>query len=105
KIAWMSVNIVGNCVEAVVLEHNNKEILPKDPVPSNIVATKSGIVRRIEVESGVAMVKEGSVVNEGQLLISGVNQLRDESYIYQPAKGKVFVETIGEITAEQSLLF
>jgi len=105
QIAWMSVNIVGNCVEAVVLEHNDKEILPKDPVPSNIVATKSGIVRRIEVESGVAMVKEGSVVNEGQLLISGVNQLRDESYIYQPAKGKVFVETIGEITAEQSLLF
>ena len=104
EIAWMSVNIVGNCVEAVVLEHNNKDILPKDPTPSNIVAEKSGIVRRIEVESGVAMVKEGSVVSEGELLISGVNQLRDESYIYQPAKGRVFVETIGEITVEQSLL-
>ena len=66
--------------------------------------TKSGIVRRIELESGVAMVKEGSVVSEGQLLISGVNQLRNESYIYQPARGKVFVETIGEITVEESLL-
>ncbi len=104
EIAWMSVNIVGNCVEAVVLEHNDKEILPKDPTPSNIVATKSGIVRRIEVESGVATVKEGSVVNEGQLLISGVNQLRNESYIYQPARGKVFVETINEITVEEALL-
>ena len=104
EIAWMSVNIVGNCVEAVVLEHDDKEILPKDPAPSNIVATKSGIVRRIELESGVAMVKEGSVVSEGQLLISGVNQLRNESYIYQPARGKVFVETIGEITVEESLL-
>ena len=104
KIAWMSVNIVGNCVEAVVLEHNDKEILPKDPMPSNIVAAKSGIVRRLEVESGVATVKEGSVVNEGQLLISGMNQLRNESYIYQPARGKVFVETIGEITVEEALL-
>jgi len=103
-IAWMSVNIVGNCVEAVVLEHDDKEILPKDPVPSNIVAEKSGIVRRIELESGVAVVKEGSVVSEGQLLISGVNQLRNESYIYQPARGKVFVETIGEITVEETLL-
>ncbi|MBR6768982.1 MAG: sporulation protein YqfD [Clostridia bacterium] len=103
-IAWMSVNLVGNCVEVVVLEHNDKDILPKDPIPSNIVARKSGIVRRIEVESGVAAVKEGSVVQEGQLLISGVNQLRDESYIYQPAKGRVFVETMGEITVEKTLL-
>lgn len=104
EIAWMSVNIVGNCVEAVVLEHSGKEIDEKDPAPSNIVAKKSGIVTRIEVESGVAVVKEGTVVQEGQLLISGVNQLRDESYIYQPARGKVFVETIGEITVEKSLL-
>lgn len=103
-IAWMSVNIVGNCVEAVVLEYNGKELEDKDLMPSNIVAEKSGIVRRIELESGVAAVKEGAVVSEGQLLISGVNQLRDESYIYQPAKGKVFVETIGEIVVEQSLL-
>ena len=104
EIAWMSVNIVGNCVEAVVLEYSDKEILPNDTVPSNIVAKKSGIVRRIEVESGVAMVKEGTVVQEGQLLISGVNQLRNESYIYQPAKGHVFVETLGEITVEESIL-
>lgn len=105
EIAWMSVNIVGNCVEAVVLEHSDKEVEEKDKMPSNIVATKSGIVRRIELESGVAVVKEGSVVSEGQLLISGVNQLRNESYIYQPAKGQVFVETINEITVEQSLLY
>ena len=104
EIAWMSVNIVGNCVEAVVLEYNNKEVEEKDLMPSNVVATKSGIVRRIELESGVAVVKEGSVVSEGQLLISGVNQLRNESYIYQPAKGKVFVETLNEITVERSLL-
>ena len=104
EIAWMSVNIVGNCVEAVVLEHSDKVVEEKDKMPSNIVATKSGIVRRIELESGVAVVKEGSVVSEGQLLISGVNQLRDESYIYQPAKGQVFVETINEITVEQSII-
>ena len=63
EIAWMSVNIVGNCVEAVVLEHSDKVVEEKDKMPSNIVATKSGIVRRIELESGVAVVKEGSVVS------------------------------------------
>lgn len=104
EIAWMSVNIVGNCVEVVVLEHQDKEIEENDPMPSNVVAKKSGLVKRIELESGVAVVKEGSMVSEGQLLISGVNQLRNESYIYQPAKGKVFVETIGEITVEESIL-
>ena len=104
SIAWMSVNIVGNRVEAVVVEHSDKEIEIKDTTPSNIVATQSGIVRRIEVESGVAVVKEGSVVSEGQLLISGVNQLRDESYVYQPAKGRVFVESVGEIVVEEPLL-
>ena len=103
SISWMSVNIVGNCVEAVVVEYSDKEIDEKNKVPSNVVALKSGIVRRIEMESGVAEVKEGSVVSEGQLLISGVNLLRDESYIYQPAKGKIYAETLNEITVEKEV--
>lgn len=104
QISWMSVNIVGNHVEAVVVEYSEREVAEKDKNPSNIVAKKSGIIRRVELTSGVVVAGEGKVVNEGELLISGVNLLRNEKYIYQPAKGKVFAETINDLRLEQPLL-
>ncbi len=103
-LSWMSVNIVGNHIEAVVVEYSDREVAERDKAPSNIVAKKSGIIRRIELVSGVAVAGEGRVVSEGELLVSGVNLLRNEKYIYQPAKGKVYAETLNQAVLEQPLL-
>lgn len=103
EIAWMGVNIIGNCVEVNLAEYTEKDIPQKDNEPSNVVAKKSGVVKQVILSSGVATVGEGSVVSEGALLISGVNQLRNGSYHYQPAKGQVFAETLGEITVRKPL--
>ncbi len=105
SVAWMSVNVIGNKAEAVVVEYVEKADENQDEVPSNVVALKDGVVKRVEVTSGVSTVGEGAVVKKGQLLISGVNLLRNESYIYQKASGHVYAETLNEITVEKSLIY
>lgn len=98
SLAFIGVNIVGNCVEAVVLEEEGKkEALPIDH-PSNTVAKKNGVIVAVELESGVSNKKAGDTVSKGELLISGVNLLRNGSYLYERAKGRVFAETLNEIT-------
>ncbi len=103
-ISWLAVNIIGNCITVEVIEFSEKELYEKENEPTNVVAKKGGIIKRIELASGVSYVKEGSVVLEGDLLISGVNELRGGGYIYQPAEGKVYAETLNEITVEKSLV-
>lgn len=103
SLAFLGVNIIGSRVEAVVLEHRDKGESVGEPIPSNIVATKNGVIVSVELESGTCKLKAGDVVTKGELLISGVNQLRNETYHYQSAKGHVYAETVGEISLTKPL--
>lgn len=98
-LAWAAINISGNRVECVVSEQKDADISESDDRISNIVASKAGSIRRIELTSGVSMVSEGQTVSEGQLLVSGVNLLRNGEYIYQPAQAKVYAEVLGQVSA------
>lgn len=104
SLAWMALNRSGNRLEVDVVEYADRTQIRIPTEPSNVVAGKSGVIRRVELLSGVAEVHEGQVVNEGTLLISGVNLLRNEKYIYQPAAGKVFAETLNEVTVSEPLI-
>lgn len=103
SLAFVGVNIVGNCVEAVVLEHKESKTPLSDDTPSNVVAKKNGVVVSVVLESGVCQWKAGDTVSAGELLISGVNLLRNEKYLYQRAKGAVYAETLNEISLTQPL--
>jgi len=102
-IAFIGVNIVGNRVEAMVLEHKDKGVPLADDTPSNIVAEKNGVIVSVVLEAGVSKLKAGDTVSKGELLISGVNLLRNEKYHYQRAKGVVLAETLNEISLSQPL--
>ncbi|MBQ7365499.1 MAG: sporulation protein YqfD [Clostridia bacterium] len=103
-LAFVGVNRVGNCIEVIVLEE-----LPRgnetggEDVPSNVVASKNGVIVSVEVESGVSSLKAGQTVSQGDLLISGVNLLRNEKYLYQAAKGHIYAETLNEISLTKPL--
>ncbi len=103
SLAFVGVNIVGNRVEAMVLEHKEKDTPLADGTPSNIVAKKNGVIVSVALESGVCKLKVGDTVSAGELLISGVNLLRNEKYHYQRAKGVVLAETLNEISVTQAL--
>lgn len=70
-ISWISIKIQGTSAEISIAEAIEKSKSPLKEAPSNIVAAKDGIIDKIYVSSGNAVVSEGDTVFKGDVLISG----------------------------------
>lgn len=68
-VAWTGVYIKGAKVTIEVAERVVPDAL--DNRPSNIIASKAGLVKEVLVINGHPVVKEGDTVSPGQVLISG----------------------------------
>lgn len=71
-ISWVSAEIKGTRLIVRFTETNMPIPKTKTREPSNIVATKAGIVTSIITRNGTPQVKIGDVVREGDVLVSGV---------------------------------
>ncbi len=92
-IAWIGINMKGNkVIVEIVPKVLADEDIYKDTV-GNIVSNKAGIVEKIYVAEGTAMVKKGELVDEGTLLISGIisSELSDARYVR--ADGEILLKT------------
>ena len=72
KIGWMAVNISGSCAGVEVKEEATPPEIPNAREPANVKARRDGTILRIEASEGTAVIKEGSGVAAGQLVVSGV---------------------------------
>ena len=100
EIGWVSVN-TRNCQAEICLEEGIPK--PEDQsgeTPANILAAADGQILSIDAFDGVAMVKAGDTVVEGQVLISGIreDQLGVNHAIH--ARGQVEARTRRSFTAE-----
>ena len=77
-ISFVAVNRVGTTVNIDIREREEKREHFDKYTPSNIIATESGVIESILVQSGTAAVKKGDVVYRGQLLVSGAS---DNKYL------------------------
>ena len=92
-IAWIGINKKGNkVIVEIVPKVLAEEDLYKDTV-GNMIADKAGIVEKIYVAEGTAMVKKGELVDKGTLLISGMmsSELSDTRYVR--ADGEIVLKT------------
>lgn len=71
-IGWININRVGRVAYVVIKEKKLPEKPEEESAYSNIVASADCIIESITVKSGIAAVKVGDTVREGELLISGV---------------------------------
>lgn len=103
QISWIAVNIKGT---RAVVEVRARVMKPEidDGIPSNIVAAADGQVVRMEVYQGKEIVKLGSAVQKGDLLVSGImeNQYTGEARMV-PARAKVLALTYSRLQAEVPL--
>lgn len=88
-IAWASLNIEGAVLTVNLSETREKEKDKREP--GNLVATADGIIKKIDLTSGNAVVKVGDAVKKGDLLVSGV---------IERLSGTEFVLSEGTVTAE-----
>ena len=72
EIIWVSARVSGTRLLVHVKENEVlSSIPPQDDTPCDIVAGKKGRIDSIVVRQGIAMVKAGDDVEEGQVLVSG----------------------------------
>lgn len=69
----------------------------QDEEQTNIIAKNSGIVSSIVVTSGTALVKQGDLVQKGDVLIAGYTT-QDGKAVQTQAKGQVFAYTFKSAT-------
>lgn len=70
-IVFLTVNPKGTTVYLDIREREEKRQHFDKDTPSNIIASQSGVIESILVQSGTASVKKGDIVCRGQLLVSG----------------------------------
>ena len=78
-ISWVCAEIKGTNLIIHIKENYITEISVKEDKPYDIVANRDGQITSVLVRSGKAMVKVGDNVKKGDVLISGVVDVFDES--------------------------
>lgn len=75
ELSWIAVNVSGCQASVQVRERVEPPELVDEETPANVVARRAGWVLEVRDWNGMAAVLPGTAVTEGQLLISGVEDL------------------------------
>lgn len=99
-IAWISIDTKGTKATINIKETiEKKEILGVDE-PCNIIAKKDGIVEKVLVSKGKAVVKTNDVVYKGDILITGELTVKEDEFgvikNYVASQGEIYAKTYYE---------
>ncbi|MPM31264.1 hypothetical protein SDC9_77819 [bioreactor metagenome] len=93
EIAFAAVTISGTTAYIQIAERTPPPAKRDISLPINLVASRSGIIRKTIVIRGTAAVKAGQYVKEGELLVSGITALKNSAFRIVRAEGKIYGET------------
>lgn len=99
KLAWISVNVRGTVATVEVRELEVPERMDADGMPYNLVASENGLIKYVEILRGKPVVTEGALVKEGELLASGIEDIK-HGFRLVHAEGSVIAEVIRNINVE-----
>lgn len=88
-VAWIGIEIEGtNAIVKVVEAEEKPEIVDKEDY-CNIVANKYAQIVKVSAQNGTALVKEGDIVTQGQILVAGWMEGKYTGTRYVHAAGEV----------------
>ena len=104
EIAWLSLNVRSSKAEIIVHERIDKPDIVNEKAPCDIVASKSGVIRKMSVLEGESAAIVGNAVAKGDVLVRGLmsSETGDERYVHSMAQ--VIADTWYEISAQTPLL-
>ena len=88
-LAWIGVEIKGTNAIIKVVEADQKPEIVNEEDYCNIVATKPGIIVKVNAINGTPLVKEGETVKQGSILIGGWLEGKYTGMRYVHANGGV----------------
>lgn len=93
-LASVEINIQGSKVNIIVNEALEKpEMVQDDDIPVNIIASRYGVIERMDVFDGQKIAKTGDAVMKGDLLVSAVFEDRHKKLTLKHARAKVIART------------
>jgi len=98
QLSFLSLNLYGTRVEAVVREADPAPKLLDEATPADVVAAADGIILDIHTAAGRAMFQDGDTVAKGEVLISADVELPKPENS-QANLGRLVVRAAGEVTA------
>lgn len=100
-IANVEINIQGSVANIIISESLEKpEMKYDDDVPTNIVASRYGVIRSLDVFDGWEKVNVGDAVMKGDLLVSAVFEDRHNKLTLKHARAKILAETDYKLNVE-----
>lgn len=90
-ISWAAINIEGAVANVEINERVIANVESTDP--SNLLASKDGIVVGIKVLSGKLNVKLGDTVRKGDLLVSGISEYKNGKQDFTRSQGEILCRT------------
>jgi len=88
-VAWVGMEIKGtNLIVDVVKADEKPEIIDENEY-CNIIASKDGIITKVEAQNGTPIVKAGDTVKKGDVLVQGWIEGKYTENRYVHAEGKI----------------
>jgi similar to stage IV sporulation protein len=97
-ILWIRIRIEGSTLKVAIEEKVNPPEIKEEEM-GNLVSRMEGVVSRVYVFSGRSNVHPGDVVNQGDILIEGINGKEENPYEVAP-DGVVIANTFYEKSME-----
>lgn len=80
EITWVSAQVSGTRLLIHIKENEVLSSIPqKDHSPQEIIAAQPGVIKSMVVRRGVPLVSVGDTVEAGQVLVSGILEITDDS--------------------------
>lgn len=104
-VAWLAVNVRGCVAHVQVVERKRPPAVVQESQVCNVVARREGLVTRVQALDGKAVAAPGSVVTEGELLISGVADSERSGLRLLHGMGEVWARTWYDLTVRVPLTY
>ena len=88
-IAWIGIDIEGTNAIVEIKETSEAPELIDENEYCNIVSNKEGMITKINVQNGTAVVKEGDIVKQGDILVQGYLEGKYTGIRYVHAKADI----------------
>ena len=106
-LSFLSVNLYGCRAQVQVKEAEKSPVWPDRTIPADLVSVAGGIVTQVTATSGQALVQEGDLVVEGDVLVTGFMDLpeigeaeNDAGMYVVRASGQVWARTWRTLRAQ-----
>lgn len=98
ELSWLTINVSGGRATVLVKERIQTPEIPDETASSILIASRTGVITKVEVLSGQARIEPGQTVLEGEVLISGVMDVAP-NLKRSRAIGEVYARTWYTLTA------